>query len=96
MTESYRDAYVPISVPAPIAVGTGTTPVVGANPQRRILILVNDSDTKMYLYPGAGPAVLGRGIPLYPNGGSWEVEWEGAIQAIHGGTGTKNLCAVEL
>ncbi len=95
MSESYRDAHVPLRVET-VAVGAVSTPVVSASAPRRIAILVNDSDTKMYLYPGAGPAVLGRGIPLYPNGGSWEIEWEGAIQAIHGGTGAKNLCVCEL
>ena len=72
---------------------------LAANADRRGALLVNDSDTVMYLKLGAGPAV-NAGIRLNANGGSYEINganlYQGIITAIHGGAGNKVLLITEL
>jgi len=67
--------------------------VLPPNPYRKLATFVNDSDTKMYLARGE-IGVPGAGIPLYPNGGSYEMDqfnlWVGAISVYCAAAG-KNL-----
>ncbi len=85
---------------AAAAVATASTLGLAANANRRYAILVNDSDTTIYLGLGTA-AVLNQGVRLNANGGSYEMSWElgnlyiGAIYAIHGGSATKNLLPTE-
>lgn len=66
-------------------VAAATGEVVAANPNRLDLKIVNDSDVVVYLARG-NPAVIGSGIRLNPNGGSYEMEesdfFLGAFNAI--------------
>lgn len=83
-----------------IAVATSSTAVIAANAQRQYLLLINDSDTVIYLKLGAA-AAANKGIRLNANGGSLEMSglmgnnYQGAINGIHAGTGTKNLLVSE-
>lgn len=83
-----------------VAVGVATTVALAANTARRYAMLINDSDAVMYAKLGSA-AVLNTGIRLNPNGGSYEMSAEmgnlytGAINVIHGATGTKNLLIEE-
>lgn len=82
------------------AVATTTAASIAANANRKYLLLVNDSDTVIYLGLGTA-AVLNKGIRLNALGGSYEMSFllgnlfTGAVNAIHGGTGTKNLMMTE-
>lgn len=64
---------------------TGDTEVVGINPMRSYLLIVNDSDTDMYLNLG-GPAVVNQGIRINNSGGSYEINstnlFKGRVCAI--------------
>jgi len=79
---------------AAVNVTTATTAVLAANTSRKYALIVNDSDTVMYLAVGAS-AVLNQGIRLNPGGGSYEMSEKlgnlatGAINGIHGGSGNK-------
>ena len=83
-----------------VDVATTTTPVVATSTTRTWLLLVNDSDTDIYVKFG-DPAVANEGIRLNAEGGSLEISHETgfidrrAINAIHAGTGTKRLLATE-
>ena len=59
---------------AAVSVGTATTVVLAANANRKYALIVNDSDTVVYLAIGAA-AVLNSGIRLNAGGGSYEVNW---------------------
>lgn len=65
---------------------------------RLYALIVNDSDTIVYLNLGAA-AVVGEGIRLNANGGAFEINWTnlytGAVYGIHGGTGTKYVTVIE-
>ncbi len=82
-----------------VPVGTGSTLVLAANTAAVYRLLMNDSDTVVYMMLGAA-AVVGHGIRLNANGGSYEMAgllgnmYTGAIYAIPA-TGTKNILAVE-
>lgn len=71
--------------------------VLEENPQRLYALLVNDSAIVIYLGMGA-PAVIGRGIRLNANGGSYEINlmnpWHGRIAAI-AASATPDLAIVE-
>ncbi len=83
-----------------VDVETAATAVVAASTTRQYLLLINASDTDMWLSLG-GAATAGAGIPLYANGGSYEMTivlgncYAGAITAIHEGSGTKTLLVTE-
>lgn len=86
---------------AAVSVATTSTTALAANSSRRWALLVNDSDTVIYLAIGAA-ALKNSGIRLNANGGSYEMSLAlgnlntGAIYAIHAGTsGTKTLLANE-
>lgn len=76
---------------------TTSTPVVDANSYRTELNLVNDSDTIIYLRLAGSGALMNKGIRLNADGGSYSSErYDGPVCAIHGSTGTKNLCVTEV
>jgi hypothetical protein len=81
-----------------VSVGVGTTVVRAANPERRYLLLVNDSTTDIYLALGAA-AVLYKGIRINANGGWYEMLdgqnlYTGAVNAISA-VAARNLTYVE-
>ncbi len=81
-------------------VTTATGAALAANANRLYALLVNDSDTTIYVKLGAA-AVANQGIRLNANGGSYEMSkklgnlYTGAINAIHAGTGNKVLTVLE-
>jgi len=70
-----------------------STEVLAANPRRADAVFVNDSNQPIYLARG-NAAVIGQGIRLNANGGSYEINrnnlFLGVINAIAQG-GDKNL-----
>lgn len=82
------------------AVTTGSLEVVAVNKRRVFLLLVNDSDEDIYVSFDV-VAALNTGIRLNANGSHLELHSgnrfldQRAINAIHGGTGTKNLLITE-
>ena len=88
----------PVEVtPGGVVIGAISTAVLAANPDRVTAVFVNDSVQVIYLSEGAA-AVIGDGIRLNPNGGSYEIGpgnlFEGAIYAISG-LGAANLTVSE-
>ncbi len=83
-----------------VSVTTSSAQAVAANNDRLYLLLVNDSDTPIYIKLGAA-AAANQGIRINANGGSYEMSmalgnvWTGAINAIHAGTGGKVLLVTE-
>ncbi len=78
---------------------TASGAVLAANTARRYALIVNDSDTNIYLKVGSA-AVANQGIRLNANGGSYEMIaginlMTGAINSIHAGTGNKVLLVTE-
>ncbi len=75
-------------------VGTTSTTVLAANKNREYAILINDSDTTIYLALGTD-AELNKGIRLNANGGSFEINktnpYKGEINAICSVSGKKLL-----
>ena len=77
-----------------------TTLVLKADPGRVNVLLINDSDTVMYLMLGAD-AVVGEGIRLNAEGGSYEISViagtidDRVINACHVGKGRKKILIVE-
>lgn len=68
-------------------VGVTSTPVIAANGARQYLLLVNDSDTAIYVTLGT-TATMNSGIRLNAGGGSFEMSalmgnlYQGSISAI--------------
>jgi len=52
-----------------VSIGTTSTIIVDANPYRRKIVFVNNSDEDIYLAPG-GAAISTYGIALKASGGS--------------------------
>jgi len=83
-----------------VTVTSTTTQALAANANRKYALLINDSDTVIYIKLGAA-AVANEGIRLNANGGSYEMSdlhgnlYAGAINAIHGSTGNKTLLVTE-
>ena len=83
-----------------ISVTTSSSVALAANANRLYALLVNDSDTEIYIKLGA-TAVANQGIRLNAFGGSYEMSamlgnlYTGAINAIHAGTGNKVLLLTE-
>lgn len=79
---------------------TSTTEALAASTTRTYLLIINDSDTTVYLKFGAA-AVLNQGIRLNANGGSAEFSPRNgnvdtrAVNVIHGGAGNKALLITE-
>lgn len=58
-----------------------STEVIAANPLRNTVIISTEAD--VWLYYGAGPAVVGEGLCVREAADPWvESEWKGAIYAI--------------
>ncbi len=80
-----------------VVVGAVTTVALLANAHRTNAVFVNDSTQAIYLARG-NPAVVGDGIRLNPNGGSYEIDdtnlWRGQVNAICA-LGAANLCVSE-
>lgn len=78
---------------------TSSTESIPPNKNRSGAILINDSDTIIYLGLGK-PAVLNQGIRLNALGGFYEINstnlFKGQITRIHGGAGNKVLLATEI
>lgn len=93
-------AIIDVPVSTVVAVAITSTAVVAANTQRQYLLLVNDSDTDIYLKLGEA-AVVNQGIRLNANGGNFEMSslvgnlYQGAINGIHAGAATKKLLVTE-
>lgn len=92
-----QEPIIQVPTDGAVNVGTSSTLVEAADEGRDYLLLVNDSDTTIYLARGAA-AVAHSGIRLSAPGGSYEMSralgnlYRGAIYAIHAGTGDKVLC----
>lgn len=86
--------FLTIAVDKTANVAAGSTIVLPANRDRSYALLVNDSDTIIYIMK-AKTAALNRGIRLNAEGGSYEINatnpYKGEIAAIHGGAGNKVL-----
>ena len=86
-----------------VAVAVTSTSIVVANGGRRLLVIVNDSDTDIYLALGEA-AVVGEGIRLNAAGGTYTSErkrardriFTGEVFGIHGGAATKDVTIQEL
>jgi hypothetical protein len=84
-----------------IAVGTASTLVLPASPSRTYLMLVNDSDTKIYCNLTGSAAALNTGVPLAANGGWLLSDLEPsvprtAVSCLQAGTGTKQLLVTQV
>jgi len=78
-----------------VDVGTSSTLIVSAHASTKYVLIVNNSDTVIYIRLG-GAAALNQGIRLNPNGGAYEIsstinKYAGAIYGIHGGSGSKRV-----
>ncbi len=78
-----------------VAVGNTSTPVVGINGGRINLLLTNDSDTVIYLRLATTGAALNSGLRIGVGETHFLEGYQGAMSAIQGGTGSKNLLVVE-
>jgi hypothetical protein len=79
-----------------VSVGSSSTQVLAANSNRKLLILVNDSDEDIYIALGA-TATLNSGIRLNKKGGSLTLDdpkYTGVVNAICL-SGSKNLVGIE-
>ena len=79
-----------------VSVGDSSTQVLAANINRKLLILVNDSDEAIYVSLGA-TAILNNGIRLNSNGGSVALDdpiYKGAVNAISV-SGSKKIVGIE-
>jgi len=80
-----------------VAVATTSTVVLAAKSNRTFIILENISDTNIDCSIGKA-AVASEGIRLYPNGGNLLLDAKyptGAVNCIHGSSGTKSLLVTE-
>jgi hypothetical protein len=79
-----------------VSIGTSSTQVLAANSNRKLLILVNDSDEPIYVSLGA-TATLNNGIRLNASGGALALDnpiFKGVVNAISA-NGTKTLVGAE-
>jgi hypothetical protein len=83
-----------------LGVTTSSQTALAANTSRKYALFVNNSDTEAFLKIGA-TAVANEGIRLNAYGGSYEMLPSdgslntGAVNVIHGGTGSKTLLITE-
>jgi len=84
-----------------VEVADASTQVLAANADRKYALFVNYSDEDIYMKIGGPAALVGRGIWLAAEGGSYEMSPRlgnlatGVVRAIHGGVGNKNLLVTE-
>ena len=79
-----------------VSIGTSSTQVLAANSNRKLLILVNDSDEPIYVSLGA-TATLNNGIRLNASGGALALDnpiFKGVVNAISD-NGSKTLVGAE-
>ena len=79
-----------------VSIGTSSTQVLAANSNRKLLILVNDSDEPIYVSLG-GTATLNNGIRLNASGGALALDnpiFKGIVNAISA-NGSKTLVGAE-
>jgi len=79
-----------------VSIGTSSTQVLAANSNRKLLILVNDSDEAIYVSLGA-TATLNNGIRLNASGGALALDnpiYKGVVNAISA-NGSKTLVGAE-
>jgi len=82
---------------AAVAVATDSTDVLAANAGRCYALLINDSDTDIYVKLDGSDAAVNEGIVVKADGGYYEMSGAfgnlttAKITAIHGGSGTKRL-----
>lgn len=80
-----------------VAVAATSTVTLAEKSNRRFILLENISDTNIDCAIGA-TATTGAGIRLYANGGNLLLDNKyptGAVNCIHGSTGTKSLLVTE-
>jgi len=84
---------------SPVSVAATSTTVLAANEQRKYALIINTSNTDIWLRLG-GTAVVGQGIFIARSGFAYEIDvnnlFVGQITAIHGGTGNKTLSVLEM
>ena len=68
-------------------IGAASGVALAANANRKYALLVNDSDSPVYLMTGAA-AALNQGIRINPNGGSYE------MSAAYGNLDTRVINAI--
>jgi hypothetical protein len=79
-----------------VSIGTSSTQVLAANSNRKLLILVNDSDEPIYVSLGT-TATLNNGIRLNASGGALALDnpiFKGVVNAISA-NGSKTLVGAE-
>ncbi len=87
--------------PVGVNVTTSSTQILAANADRKVAIIVNNSDEVVWLAIGK-TAVVNKGIRLNARGGSFILSKYGpvfsteAINGIHAGTGNKVATAQEV
>ncbi len=83
----------------PFSVTTSSQIVLAANEQRKYAIIINTSNTDVWLRLGSS-AVVGQGIFVAKNGFAYEIDqnnlYVGNVYAIHDGAGLKVLSILEL
>ena len=81
-----------------VNVATTTTEILAANSRRLYALIVNDSDTDIYLSLSEA-AVANKGLRLNAYGGAYEINYtnpfRGQINGIHGGAGNKVVTVIE-
>ena len=84
---------------APISVAAASTLVLADNPHRKYALIINTSNTDVWLRLGS-TAVVGQGIFVARGGFAYEIDiknlFTGVINAIHGGAGLKVLSVLEM
>lgn len=82
-----------------VNVAAASTLVLADNPQRKYALIINTSNTDVWLRLGSA-AALNQGIFVARNGFAYEISannlWTGEIYGIHGGSGLKLLSVLEL
>lgn len=77
---------------AGVTIGAASVSVLVANESRKRVIIVNSHATQSVWLSLGATAVVGQGIYLAPNGGSFEIApdevWTGQILGIASGAGT--------
>ena len=77
------------AAPGFVNTGVASLLIMRKNDKRSGAVLVNNSVNIIYVSLGQDPAVVNTGIPLYANGGAYEINqanpFHGAIYAIADG-----------
>ena len=82
-------------------VADSSTKVLDPNSDRKYALFINYSDEDIYMKIGGPAALVGRGIMLKAEGGSYEMSPRignlstGVVRAIHDGAGAKTLLITE-